>query len=221
MEDIKEGVVADEETLKDAAGDTGEEPLFQKIADLIAQREPASQALLNQMIHSPLTELGGDKQIWTGDEIATLQRRWFGEWWPERQPLEPIVRWGLIQAAKKVWETEERRPIQVLWTRVGKKFEVSVLWSKKQVTLLIQSPPIPQPSNAFRPRTEPSALTDLLDYSDPEHPRLLDLPLDDDVIVVKRIPGDVPDPLSPNVEILQGDANGVIVAERLKTESWD
>ena len=88
--------------------------------------------------------------IRTDEEEAHLRAHWFGSWWPDLQPVEPIVRHGIstaLQVAMYDPDTWERRdlPIDSHWICTSREdiFELYVTWNARQVTLIYNSPPLP------------------------------------------------------------------------------
>jgi hypothetical protein len=73
-------------------------------------------------------------------------------WWREKQPIEPIIRQGLITAidvATRDPDTGAKRakglPIDSYWIYSGyNQLEVIVTWSDYQVTRMILTPPAPE-----------------------------------------------------------------------------
>jgi hypothetical protein len=78
---------------------------------------------------------------------------WLGSWWPQAQPIEPILRRGLIEAMKK--GLAARLPLSALWIQAtDSEFEIGISQSATQITLLFITPPAPSPV-AGTPPTEP------------------------------------------------------------------
>jgi hypothetical protein len=67
---------------------------------------------------------------------------WLGAWWPEHQPIEEILRPGLLEAFKQAREAE--LPLQTIVVEGNHEaFEVVVLRGMHQVTVLFLTPPAP------------------------------------------------------------------------------
>ena len=120
----------------------------------------------------------------TADEVSHLRNDWFFAWWPDDQPVEPIVRAGLITAIEVCLREPGAKadrakplPIDSYWVchpapsenAAGGEYktesppvEVSVTWSDQQVTMIIYTP-------------EPPYMEDVLTGKEP-------------IIVVKRDP---------------------------------
>lgn len=84
------------------------------------------------------------------DVARHLERDWFGGWWTELQPIEPIVRGGIAQAVRlSLFEPEsgaQRKqplPIDALWLSGVDRVEAGVAASPRQVTLVLFTPPVP------------------------------------------------------------------------------
>ena len=68
---------------------------------------------------------------------------WLQNWWPEAQPIEPILRTGLIEAIKR--GIAARLPLSAMWVQAtDREFEIGIGQSATQITLLIITPPPPQ-----------------------------------------------------------------------------
>jgi hypothetical protein len=97
----------------------------------------------------------------TAKEADYLHEYWFDPnwadpnsecWWREKQPIEPIIRQGLITAidvATQDPDTGAKRaqalPIDSYWIYSGyNQFEVIVTWTDHQVTRMILTPPPPE-----------------------------------------------------------------------------
>lgn len=81
---------------------------------------------------------------------------WLGNWWPEAQPIEPILRAGLIEAFKK--GLSARLPMSALWVQATEdQFEVGISQNSHQITLLILTPPAPADERGVS--EEPSDVT--------------------------------------------------------------
>jgi hypothetical protein len=90
------------------------------------------------------------------DQALYLRNTWYNQdpatgWWPEHQPIQPIIRQGLIRALEVAMQnpdTGERRdlPLDSYWIiGRGDQFEAVVTWSNYQVTRLLITPPSPRP----------------------------------------------------------------------------
>jgi len=82
---------------------------------------------------------------------------WLQGWWPRAQPIEPILRAGLIEAIKK--GLAARLPLSAIWVQAAREneFEVGISQSATQITLLIITPPAPVHAGA--PPIEPGDVT--------------------------------------------------------------
>ena len=105
----------------------------------------------------------------TPKEADYLREYWFDPnwadpnsecWWREKQPIEPIIRQGLITAINvatrdpdsvatpdpETWAKRAKAlPIDSYWIYSGyNQFEVIVTWSDYQVTRMILTPPAPE-----------------------------------------------------------------------------
>ncbi|MFL6238175.1 MAG: hypothetical protein ACJ735_01600 [Actinomycetes bacterium] len=88
----------------------------------------------------PLTDLAKDR--FDSDAAEHLGSHWLAEWWPEQQPVEPILRQGLVEALTLAWRNE--LPVQALMvTGDGRGFQVAVVHGASQVTMIIMAPPPP------------------------------------------------------------------------------
>jgi hypothetical protein len=87
-----------------------------------------------------LAELAADR---VGENLAGHFRdHWLQEWWPEAQPIEPILRAGLIEAIER--GLAARLPLDALWVQATERqFEIGIGQSSTQITLLILTPPAP------------------------------------------------------------------------------
>ena len=87
-----------------------------------------------------LTELAS---AWVGPEAAGhFNDDWLQNWWPQAQPIEPILRTGLIRAIRLGMAAQ--LPLSALWVHsTDDTFEISISQSAAQVTLLILTPPPP------------------------------------------------------------------------------
>jgi hypothetical protein len=78
----------------------------------------------------------------TEAEAAFLRRTWYNPngWWRDHQPIEPIVRQGLIKSIELA--IERNLPIDSYWVSGGDQLQVIVTCSNYQVTRLILTPSI-------------------------------------------------------------------------------
>jgi hypothetical protein len=88
--------------------------------------------------------------------IAYLRRTWYdlgvNAWWPWLQPIQPLIRQGLIQAIELASQDpdtgEERKPslpIESYWIPGGNQVETLIVVSPQQVTRILLTPPSPLP----------------------------------------------------------------------------
>lgn len=165
----------------------------------------------------PLTQIGQQLGLFTSQEQTHLEAEWFNPnsgivWWSLLQPVEPILRYGLIEAIKKADELGV--PIEFFWNSEGETFEVYIDWNVRQVAVIIFTPQVPV-DGQLPPAQKPSALTS------PTTVMLHDEP----IVAVKRISPGVA--FSPDVQLLQeerdgqGQLKGLLVCERLKSENQD
>jgi hypothetical protein len=93
--------------------------------------------------------------------IAYLRRTWYdpgaNAWWPWLQPIQPLIRQGLIQAinlASRDPDTGEERkqplPIESYWMPDGNQVETLIVVSPQQVTRILLTPPSPLPPTMLR-----------------------------------------------------------------------
>lgn len=113
-----------------------------------------------------LADLGQARGVLTEEEANHFRNDWFETWWPNAQPVEPIIRKGLITAMEvairdpdEVEKRETPLPIDVYWichpghsetsaeqsstappSSPGDHVEVTVSWSDQQVTLIVHTP---------------------------------------------------------------------------------
>lgn len=109
-----------------------------------------------------LLELAASLQLGTPADLQHLARDWFGGWWTGSQPIEPILRVGLIQALRLALfdpGSGERRenplPIESLWLSGVDRVEVGISASEHQVTLLLLTPPVPSAGAAVTEVLDP------------------------------------------------------------------
>lgn len=91
--------------------------------------------------------------------IVYLRNTWYnpgvGLWWPWLQPIQPLIRQGLIEAldlASRDPDTGATRnlPIDSYWMPDGNQVETLIVVSPQQVTRILLTPPSPIPPT--RPR---------------------------------------------------------------------
>jgi hypothetical protein len=94
-----------------------------------------------------LVELAGVTEA----EAAFLRRTWYNPngWWPDHQPIEPIVRQGLIKSIELAME--RHLPIDSYWVSGSEQFQVIVACSPHQVTRLILTPGVAPETAAAAP----------------------------------------------------------------------
>ena len=108
--------------------------------------------LLNEALRSFLRAEGlppqqADKRA----EFLTsyLAQYWYGEWWPQHQPVLPLVRLGLIKAIKVANKVKPQLPMESQWIAAGphdspiSPFEVIVARGDHQITRLLLTPETP------------------------------------------------------------------------------
>lgn len=77
----------------------------------------------------------------TNKEKKHLIEDWFGSWWPMHQPVDPIVRFGLVKALELV--IQEGLPLDCYWICSEPVVQSCVTKSKQQITLSLFTPPPP------------------------------------------------------------------------------
>jgi len=151
-------------------------PILKRLDKLLnsAKRNQALNDLENSF--ADLVNLGSDQTTYGADRVLTkqpwvshLRDEWFKAWWPHAQPVEPIIRQGLITALKVALAKpntprigQQPLPIDSYWVchpghpshptapgqlADGHPVEVSISWSSQQVTLIIHTPEPPYPNN--------------------------------------------------------------------------
>jgi hypothetical protein len=107
--------------------------------------------LLEAQDQHTMTDLAAER---VGPDAAShFGDDWLGSWWPQAQPIEPILRRGLIEAMKK--GLAARLPLSALWIQAtDSEFEIGISQSATQITLLFITPPAPSPVPGGPP-TEP------------------------------------------------------------------
>ena len=136
--------------------------IFEKIDDWVNDpaATPAARAIiaLNQLPNHPLlhvlTHLVPPINL-TRVEEKHLRDDWFDQvngWWPALQPIEPIMKRGLIEALELVQLGgigNTGRPLDTYWMCAGSEFEVYVtegsttLAKSRQITMIVSTPPPP------------------------------------------------------------------------------
>src|SRR5215831_2830068 len=105
-----------------------------------------------------LPTLGRQRGVLTEAEAEHLRRDWFSRdgWWPDAYPIEPILRYGLITALEEA--AKRSLPIDAYWvcSSPHNSFQVDITWSDQQLTLILNSPPVPAPyqDNPLAPDTD-------------------------------------------------------------------
>lgn len=165
-------------------------------------RSPANLIALKENLAvagegSNLVAILNSHNLLTADEANHLERDWFDRdgdgWWPTRQPIQPIIAKGFIEAIDKALEPtmtgQEALPLDCYWVcgtghnepshladhaqqpqGMDGAIEVTVLWSSRQVTVLIQTPSpgvshfpagdmIPEPIRVIAQRNPPQDRT--------------------------------------------------------------
>jgi hypothetical protein len=96
-------------------------------------------------------------------EAAHLRRHWFPDtatlaqkdallakegkvpwWWDAYQPIEPLLRQGMIEAFEKAKTSRWLVPVDAYWMAVGDRVLVSVSWNERQITMVRVTPPVPK-----------------------------------------------------------------------------
>jgi len=78
-----------------------------------------------------------------------LAEYWYGAWWPQHQPVMPLVRLGLIKAINVANLGKPQLPIESQWVTAGphdgpvSPFEMIVSRGEHQVTRLLLTPETP------------------------------------------------------------------------------
>jgi hypothetical protein len=85
----------------------------------------------------PLTDLAAERR--DADAAEHLGAHWFNEWWPDQQPVEPILQLGLIETLTKARDLQ--LPVQALMvTGPLDDFQVAVVEGRNQVTMVVIAP---------------------------------------------------------------------------------
>jgi hypothetical protein len=118
--------------------------------DLESNREYLD--ILNEALRSFLRKEGLPSQ-WADKRAdfltSYLADYWYGAWWPQHQPVMPLVRVGLIKAIHVANMVKPRLPIESHWVTAGpadspaSPFEVIVTRGDQQVTRLLLTPETP------------------------------------------------------------------------------
>jgi len=89
----------------------------------------------------------------TTEQKDHLRHDWFGSWWPNSQPVQPIIARGMMTALEKAISID--KPLDCYWvcstghhemghqeTKVGMDgaIEMAVMWTDCHVTVLIHTP---------------------------------------------------------------------------------
>jgi hypothetical protein len=104
----------------------------------------------------------------TEAEADYLRQTWYnprGGWWPEHQPIEPIIRQSLITAIELA--VERNLPLDSYWLCIGDQFQVIVACSDHQVTRLILTPPSPEEATVDRTKLTAEMPVWVIKHSDP------------------------------------------------------
>ncbi len=111
--------------------------LFSGSQDFMSNYEQAVGSLQGD---SNLGTLAGNRV--SADLADHFRSHWLSEWWPELQPIDPMLRDGLIEAITVAQSAS--LPLSGLWIQTSDiKFETFVQRSPNQITLLVISPPVP------------------------------------------------------------------------------
>lgn len=118
--------------------------------DLESSREYLD--ILNEALRSFLRKEGLPSQ-WADKRAdfltGYLADYWYGAWWPQHQPVMPLVRVGLIKAIHVANMGKPQLPIESHWIAAGhpespaSPFEVMVSRGDQQVTRLLLTPETP------------------------------------------------------------------------------
>lgn len=133
----------------------GKGPLLRAIDRLSESLDFAAQQEILLILQGPpgeegLAQLAGSLGLASPQTVRHLEEDWFGSWWPECQPIEPILRAGIAQALHlALADPEAHQPreqplaIHALWLSGVDRVEVGISLSAGQVTLLLLTPPVP------------------------------------------------------------------------------
>jgi hypothetical protein len=87
-----------------------------------------------------LSELAGARVA--AEDAQHFSEHWLGQWWPEHQPVETVLRAGLVEAIGQARDAE--LPLQtIVVSGALDAFEVVVIRGRHQVTMLLVTPPPP------------------------------------------------------------------------------
>jgi hypothetical protein len=108
--------------------------------------ERIQKRLPNKQWAEPLLEIAVDLLQLSPEEEKHLQDDWFNEyrsWWPTQQPVEIVLRHGLIQAISVANKDGALLPFDCYWLCGPPSVQVTACASAQQVTLLVITPPAP------------------------------------------------------------------------------
>ena len=142
-------------------------PPILKNLDALSQNATKLKALRSDLESSikDVATVGSEHGILkTVDEVLHIRNDWCFAWWPQAQPVEPILRKGLITAIDVAirepgaesdraeplpldgyWVCHPGHPIQhtAQETPGTEGVEVSVTWNARQVTIIFHTPETP------------------------------------------------------------------------------
>ena len=117
-------------------------------------------ALRDALLNSPDTmDVIGDAAhfnvLQTSDQVGHMRNDWFWTWWPSEQPVEPIIRRGVIEALNRAIST--KLPICFYWVCTprydsdatdssstdNEPVQVAVAQSPQQITVIFHTPDPP------------------------------------------------------------------------------
>lgn len=124
-------------------------------ANDLSRRETFLSALKNPQ--QEYVQVLVDYASLTPGEANFLRQYWFNPdwaearsncWWPEHQPIEPVIRYGMIKAIELAMRDpdtgrERTLPIHSYWVCCSSQFEVTVACSQHQVTRINLTPRVP------------------------------------------------------------------------------
>ena len=97
-------------------------------------------ALVNLRSDRSIAELAGARV--SAEDAEHFTQHWLDQWWPQHQPVEPVLRAGLIEAIEQA--KEARLPLQTIFVGgADETFEIAVVRSEHQITMLVVTPPSP------------------------------------------------------------------------------
>lgn len=131
----------------------GKGPLLRAIDDLAAGLGPSQLQGLLTVLEDPhgqgLASLASHLGLAPPATVQHLEQDWFSGWWPDQQPVEPILRDGLAQAVRlSLFDPATGLPraqplaIDALWLSGVDRVEVGLGASAHQVTLFLLTPPV-------------------------------------------------------------------------------